>query len=230
MMEISSIKDEYEVMPVNAIIEDNTIVPGLKGRKIDLDRSYDEMRVGGVFREDALVYKDIYPSNTLSNNKDKYIIKGNNNKNKVALLYVLNSNEFEALINLDNITLFISHNYLTINNINRLKNKEIYTYGNNGIYNDKVLTIDNAIIERASKNKSIYCLAKEKNKDILEICNKKNMYVVLPNIIGNYMEIKNNLSNGSIILLNNLNNIQVITKYINSKGYEIVALSELLEE
>lgn len=230
MMEISSIKDEYEVMPVNAIIEDNTIVPGLKGRKIDLDKSYDEMRVGGVFREDALVYKDIYPSNTLSNNKDKYIIKGNNNKNKVALLYVLNSNEFEALINLDNITLFISHNYLTINNINRLKNKEIYTYGNNGIYTDKVLTIDNAIIERASKNKSIYCLAKEKNKDILEICNKKNMYVVLPNIIGNYMEIKNNLSNGSIILLNNLNNIQVITKYINSKGYEIVALSELLEE
>lgn len=230
MMEISSIKDEYEVMPVNAIIEDNTIVPGLKGRKIDLDKSYDEMRVGGVFREDALVYKDIYPSNTLSNNKDKYIIKGNNNKNKVALLYVLNSNEFEALINLDNITLFISHNYLTINNINRLKNKEIYTYGNNGIYNDKVLTIDNAIIERASKNKSIYCLAKEKNKDILEICNKKNMYVVLPNIIGNYMEIKNNLSNGSIILLNNLNNIQVITKYINSKGYKIVALSELLEE
>lgn len=230
MMEISSIKDEYEVMPVNAVIEDNTIVPGLKGRKIDLDKSYDEMRVGGVFREDALVYKDIYPSNTLSNNKDKYIIKGNNNKNKVALLYVLNSNEFEALINLDNITLFISHNYLTINNINRLKNKEIYTYGNNGIYTDKVLTIDNAIIERASKNKSIYCLAKEKNKDILEICNKKNMYVVLPNIIGNYMEIKNNLSNGSIILLNNLNNIQVITKYINSKGYEIVALSELLEE
>lgn len=230
MMEISSIKDEYEVMPVNAIIEDNTIVPGLKGRKIDLDKSYDEMRVGGVFREDALVYKDIYPSNTLSNNKDKYIIKGNNNKNKVALLYILNSNEFEALINLDNITLFISHNYLTINNINRLKNKEIYTYGNNGIYTDKVLTIDNAIIERASKNKSIYCLAKEKNKDILEICNKKNMYVVLPNIIGNYMEIKNNLSNGSIILLNNLNNIQVITKYINSKGYEIVALSELLEE
>lgn len=230
MMEISSIKDEYEVMPVNAIIEDNTIVPGLKGRKIDLDKSYDEMRVGGVFREDALVYKDIYPSNTLSNNKDKYIIKGNNNKNKVALLYILNSNEFEALINLDNITLFISHNYLTINNINRLKNKEIYTYGNNGIYTDKVLTIDNAIIERASKNKSIYCLAKEKNKDILEICNKKNMYVVLPNIIGNYMEIKNNLSNGSIILLNNLNNIQVITKYINSKGYEMVALSELLEE
>ena len=112
MMEISSIKDEYEVMPVNAIIEDNTIVPGLKGRKIDLDKSYDEMRVGGVFREDALVYKDIYPSNTLSNNKDKYIIKGNNNKNKVALLYILNSNEFEALINLDNITLFISHNYL----------------------------------------------------------------------------------------------------------------------
>ena len=164
------------------------------------------------------------------NTKVVNTIKGNNNKNKVALLYILNSNEFEALINLDNITLFISHNYLTINNINRLKNKEIYTYGNNCIYNDKVLTIDNAIIERASKNKSIYCLAKEKNKDILEICNKKNMYVVLTNIIGNYMEIKNNLSNGSIILLNNLNNIQVITKYINSKGYEMVALSELLEE
>ena len=45
-----------------------------------------------------------------------------------------------------------------------------------------------------------------------------------------YYNIKNNLSNGSIILLNNLNNIDIIVKYINSRGYEIVGLNKLLSE
>ena len=56
------------------------------------------------------------------------------------------------------------------------------------------------------------------------------MMVIIPNIIGNYNEIKNNLSNGSIILLENTDNIKLIIKYINSKGYNIVPLSKLLTE
>ena len=56
------------------------------------------------------------------------------------------------------------------------------------------------------------------------------MYVVIPNIIGNYYEIKNNITSGSIILINSLNNINIIIKYIESKGYDIVHLSKLLSE
>ena len=56
------------------------------------------------------------------------------------------------------------------------------------------------------------------------------MYVVIPNIIGDYVDVKNNISNGSIILLNNINNLDIIIKYIKSKGYDIVSLEELLTE
>ena len=58
-----------------------------------------------------------------------------------------------------------------------------------------------------------------KNNDTLSICNKKKMYVVIPSIVGDYLDIKNNLTNGSIILLNDMNNLDIIVKYINSKGY-----------
>ena len=71
---------------------------------------------------------------------------------------------------------------------------------------------------------------KIKDNTVLEVCNKNNMYTIIPNIIGDYTEIKNNISNGSIILINNTNNLNIIIKYINSKGYNIVTLSNLLKE
>ena len=48
--------------------------------------------------------------------------------------------------------------------------------------------------------------------------------------VGDYVDVKNNISNGSIILLNNINNLDIIIKYIKSKGYDIVPLEELLTE
>ena len=56
------------------------------------------------------------------------------------------------------------------------------------------------------------------------------MNTVIPNVIGDYLDIKNNLSSGSIILVNNINNLDIIIKYIESKGYSIVPLSTLLKE
>ena len=56
------------------------------------------------------------------------------------------------------------------------------------------------------------------------------MLVVIPSIIGGYNNIKNNLTGGSIILLEDTSNIGIVIKYINSKGYTIVPLSKLLTE
>ena len=230
MIEISSVKSNYEILPVNAVLDDDTIIPGINGKEIDVDRSYENMKSGGVFREESLIFKDLYPSNSLYDNKDKYIISGNTTKKEVSILIILNSNNIDKIRDIDNVTVFVEHNDLSISNINILKDKEIYTYGNNGIYSREILNSDNTLINRLSNNKSSYCLVKDKNDDILKICNEYNMFVVLPNVIGNYYNIKNNLSNGSIILLDNLNDINIITKYIKSKGYDIVGLSELLSE
>ena len=43
-------------------------------------------------------------------------------------------------------------------------------------------------------------------------------------------DIKSNIKNGSIIMINNIKELDVIVNYINSKGYNIVSLSELLSE
>ena len=229
MIKIESLKEEYKIEPVNAILNEDTIIPGINGRQIDVLKSYEEMKSSGIFREELLVYKDLYPSSLLSNNKDKYIIKGNNKENKVSLLLILNIKDIDNIKD-NNITLFINHKDINIKNITKLKNNEIYTYGNNGIYNNELLTSDNSIINRISNNESKYCLSNNKDNTVLEVCNKNNMYTIIPNIIGDYTEIKNNISNGSIILINNTNNLNIIIKYINSKGYHIVPLSNLLKE
>lgn len=230
MDKIDKLKDNYNVIPTSAVVTEDTIIPGIKGKEVNIYDSYEEMKIGKVFREDKLVYKEILPSNTLNNNKDKYIIKGNNKENKVSIIYIINNGNIDRLNNLKNITLFINHNYITKGNITKLNNYEIYSYGNNGIYTSDTLNIDNNMIKRSTKRSPMYCLSKEKNKEVLNICNLNNMYVVIPNIIGDYLEVKNNISNGSIILLNSLTNINEIIKYISGKGYEIVYLSELLEE
>lgn len=229
MIKIEAIKEKYEVKPVNAILNEDTIVPGISGRQIDVLKSYEEMKSSGIFREELLVYKSLYPSSLLSSNKDKYIIKGNNDKNKVSLLLILNVKDIEKITN-NNLTLFLNHKDINIENINKLKTNEIYTYGNNGIYTKESLTSDNSIINRISNNTSKYCLSKEKNKSLLEVCSQNNMYTILPNIIGDYEDIKKEITNGSIILLNNSNNLNIIIKYINSKGYQITPLSNLLKE
>ena len=230
MKKIVSVKSDYDVLPVNAVTYDDTVVPGVKGKEINIDQSYDNMKLGGVFREESLVFNDLYPSSSIKENKDKYVIKGNGSKKQVAIIYVLNDSYIEEVKLLEDITIFINHKDVTVTNINFLVDKEIYTYGNNGVYDEEILTSDNTIINRISNNKSSCCLVKDKDNDVLKICSDNGMYTVLPNIIGGYYDVRNNLSNGSIILLDSLNDFDIIVKYIGSKGYDIVSLSELLSE
>ena len=230
MEKITDVKNKYEVLPVNAIIDNDTIMPGIKGREIDVDKSYDNMKLSKIFREEALIFKDLYPSNMLKDNKNKYIIGGNSSKKEVSIIYIYNSRYSDEVMKIDNITLFMNHKDLTISNIKNLNDKDIYSYGNGGVYNKEVLVSDNSLINTFANNKSKYCLVREKNEDILKLCNENDMYVVIPTIFNGYYGVKSNLSNGSIILLENLNDIDVIIKYIKSKGYDIVSLSKLLSE
>ena len=230
MEEIINVSDEYILEPVDATIFEDTIIPGMNGKIIDVDKSYEIMKLGGIFRVESLIFKDLYPGEILGNNKDKYIIKGNNQKNEVALITIFNSINVSKINNSDIITVFINHKDLNINNIKLLKEKEIYTYGNNGVYDSEILVGDNTLINRMSSNNSKYCLVKSKDNNSLQVCSENDMYTVIPNIVGNYYEVKNNLANGSIILLNNLNDVDIVIKYIKSKGYNIVRLDDLLSE
>ena len=238
MIQIKEYGYSHNINPINATIENDTIIPGNIGKYIDAEASYKAMKKIGYFNKSLLVYKDIYPEISIYNNYNKYIIKGNIKEKKVSLIYVLNNvktlNNILNTINNHNITInfFIDSNLLNnnINIINELKNNEIYNYGNKGLYTKDNLIISNNIINNKSNNKSTYCLFIEKNTKSLNNCANNKMLSIIPTIKGDYLTIKNNLENGSIIIINNTQELNNSIEYITNKGYKIVPLSNLIIE
>ena len=74
MISIKSENKNYRIDAVDAIIKDNTIIPGLKGREIDENKSYSKMKRYGSYNSSLLEYNEIIPSISIENNFDKYII------------------------------------------------------------------------------------------------------------------------------------------------------------
>ena len=238
--EIINLSNNYKLSNNEAIVTDDTIIPGSNGREVNIDKSYKKMRTGNVFNDKLLVFNVLYPEYRLKDNIDKYIINGNVNKKEVSILFIINNdNNLDKIINILNnkntkANLFVEYNYL-FNNISKIKkynSNNIYSYSNKYVYD--TLVISNNIIDRISNNKANYCLTKIKDKDNLNTCSYSNMFTIIPSIIGNYNNIKNKLSNGSIILLdtniNSVNELSYIIDFINCKGYSIVGLDELLNE
>ena len=238
--EIINLSNNYKLSSNEAVVSGDTIIPGSNGREVNVDKSYKKMRTGNVFNDKLLVFNVIYPEYKLKDNMDKYIINGNINKKEVSIVFIINNdNNLDKIISiLDNkkvvSNLFIEYNYL-FNNINKIKkynNHNIYSYSDKYTYD--TLVIANNIITRTMNNKPVYCLSKTKNKDNINVCSYSNMYTIIPSINGGYNDIKSNLSNGNIILLdtsiNTVNELNLIINFINSKGYDIVGLDKLLSE
>lgn len=239
-MQISELSDSYKINPNQAIVTNDTIIPGTNGRVVNIDKSYKKMRKNNVFNNNLLIYDTTYPEYTLTNNLDKYIIRGNINKKEVSIVFIIkNNNNLSKIINiLDNkkvtSNLFIDYNYLNnnINNIKEYTNHNIYSYQEQ--YSHESLIISNNIIERISNNKPIYCLTKEKNKNNLNICAYNNMNTIIPGLSGKLNEIKTNIENGNIILFDTnisvVEELSYIIDFIKGKGYNIVGLDKLLNE
>lgn len=238
MIKLKEIENKYKIEPINAIIEEDTIIPGKKGQYLDLDTSYKQMKKIGYYEESLLNYKHIYPTNSIYNNYNKYIINGNPYYKKVSLIYIINNDKtINDIINIIknkniDISFFIDSSYLNnnINIISKLNNYEIYNYGLSGTYTKDNLIITNNIINNKSNNNSSYCLFLKKNINSLNNCTNLKMQSIIPSINGNYNDIKNNLKNGSIILINNTKELSNIIDFIKSKGYTLTSLSNIIFE
>lgn len=237
MINIKDIAKKNKVNPTNAIINNDTIIPGSTGKYIDIDTSYKAMKKIGYYEPTLLIYKEIYPEISIYNNYNKYIIKGNTNKKNISLIYVLNNlNTIDNILNTLKsynlkITFFVDSSFLNnnINIIDKLNDNEIYNYGNFGKYTKDNLIITNNIINNKSNNKAIFCLFLNKNKNSLDNCANSKMHSILPQSI-NYFNIKDNLGNGGIYLIDNTKELNGIIEYVLSKGYNIIPLEELIKE
>lgn len=224
------------INPTNAIINNNTIIPGNIGKYIDNEASYKAMKKIGYFEPSLLIYKTIYPEISIYNNYNKYIIKGNTKNKSISLIYILNNNTIDNIRKITEkynikINIFIDSTFLNnnISIIDKIKDNEIYNYGSNGTYTKDNLIITNNIINNKSNNKSIYCLFKEENESSLNNCTNTKMLSILTKN-SNFYNIKNSLENGNIYLIDNTQELSKTIEYIISKGYNIVPLSELITE
>ncbi len=243
MINIRNNYTKYKTDSTDAFINKNTIIPGISGRKVNINKSYKAMREYGKYNDDLYIYDYLKPNISISNHKDKVIVNGNRSFRKVSLIIDLkdesNINKTISLLD-DNdtkVSFFVTDNWLLNNNslVSELTSKG-YIFGINELmdYQSSDVKWMDTIIKKVAKQKDGYCLYKDK-KSVLN-CKSLNNYTVKPIVISNnyLLSIQDSISNGNIFLINYSKlldrELLSIIRYINSKGYDIVTLNELLKE
>lgn len=243
--QIKSIENQYKTEPINAVINENTIITGVSGSQIDIQESYKKMKKTNQFNTNLLVYEKIKPTISVKNNYDKYIIKSS--KNVISLIFLVEQyNDINKVLTiLDKYDIkanfFTDGNWFEDNN-NKVISliEEGHIVGNLGYnYDYKVNGVSwmNTIVTKIGNQKDSYCYVEEENEETLNICRQNKSYTIMPNIIvknNPLITIKQNLVGGSIISLkindNVINELPLIINYINSKDLNIINIEELLDE
>lgn len=246
MIEIKQNQEKYKQEPTNAKIINNTIIPGLNGKKIDIEKSYKEMKKIGTFNEKYIIYNEVKPTISSKREYEKYIISGNSKKNTVSLIFLVNENDkIDNIIKILNqkkikATFFVDGYWLEENNeltLELIRNN--HTVGNLGYklnYQDAGFIWMNNILKKLGKQKTNYCYANDNIED-LKACSLQKNYTIKPNIIvkeNPLTEIKAQIQAGSLIALpvNEKTNqeLELIINYINSKGYNLENIQKHLSE
>lgn len=247
MIKINENIKNLETDPVEAKINGNTIIPGLSGKKVDKNKSYRIMKNYGTYNKNLFEYNYIKPNIKLMDNINKFVISGNQSKNMVSLMFIVNENDNinEIVSILDNkkvkALFFVDGNFLENNRelIMSLINKghEIGNLSYNMDYNDSSFSWMNIVINNMSKKKIGYCYHENENLSALNICALYKNISIKPTFVVNNnpaMTVKDNLVSGSLIafkISNSLNNeLGAIINYIYSKGFKIDSVASHLSE
>lgn len=223
MLEIREVSKEYKEDAIDAKINknDNTIVPGKYGRKVDENESYLSMHSFGVFNENYLVYTPIKPSKSIEENKDKYITSGNESNREVSLI----------IDNNPDIIKYLESSNIKFDLIASLKS-DIQSTSIEYINGANEPSDFKAINSKVSSSKKI-CLKDYSNENL---CLKYKYYILMPLLklnSVNISEIKNKISGGSIILISStskLEHIKLLLNEIYYKDLDIVYVSDLINE
>ena len=244
MKEIKQTSNNYNISPVNAQIIENTIVPGIYGEEIDYDSSFHQMKKYGTYNESMTTMKEIKPTISIEDNYDKYISKGTNKKRNISLIFTITNENINNILNILEkkevpVTFFIDGVYLekNINTISNIKNHEIELLSYNNTYEKPFFKTSLSYLESITNNKAKYCYTKEENEELLKLCKRLKLHTIKPTISIDkniYKEIKHNNYNGMIISLNINKYVEkelpVVIDYLQSKGYKLVTLDNLLSE
>lgn len=222
MKEIKMYEDSMHESPVNAIIEDNTIITGKKGRKLNKRESYLKMNDFGSFNETFFVYDYIKPKISVMDHLDKVII-GSISNTDVAL--IVDNKKIEEYLLKEKIK--FSKIVYKIDEINEKNITYINGSSNTDDFNDV-----RRFLKKNNLNKNI-CIIDISNHS--ECINNKS-FIIKPTIEvnkNNISTIINNTKGGSIIKIENnltLNEFKVYLSKLKYNNLEIVDLIDLIKE
>lgn len=247
MIELKEQEQKYNVEAENAIIDGNYITPGISGKIVNRNKSYEEMKHYGKFHPNLLVYDQVTPEVSIKNRYDKYIRSGNQKKRQVSFIFIVeeksNPDQVVEILKKEEVggTFFIDGSWLEKNQ-SKLMNliEEEYTIGNysyEGDYQHESYVWIDTIIKRVGGQKQSYCLVEKEDLKTLEACKLQKDYTIYPNVIvkeNPYTEITKEVQSGSMILMR-INakveeELSTIIHYLKQKGYQIVNLETLLTE
>lgn len=223
LKEIRNISLEKKEDFVNAVIQDDYIIPGMYGSVVDELKSLSKMKEQDVFNNLYLVSQPIKPDISLSDNLDKIIIKGNSKKQQVS--FVIDENSSKKI-----------KDYLVKNSIkasllitkDNFSKDSYFEQINNDFKNYKEL---DKTLKKNKINTNICVL--DNNNSNLKFCKSKKKYLIKPGMFldnANIIEIKTKLDSGSIIYIKDATYLDCLVEYIKSKDLKIVPLSQLISE
>ena len=237
MISIKREYKKYEISGENAKISGNKIIPGRCEKKVNISKSYTEMKKIGFYNPKLYSFYYNNPKINLTNNYDKLIVSGNLSEKNIYLFAELSENN-KDIVKQNN---FFNYNFIV--------NSEFYK-NNDSLIRDLKEKNNSILIEMTNyKNykyietdylkkykKNIFSINGE-NNNFLNICssNKSNTIAISNIIEKSYLlNIKKNISNGKFIkiLINEsfVNDKKIVEKYINSKGLKISSVDEYLTE
>ncbi|MDD3392693.1 MAG: hypothetical protein PHE54_04065 [Bacilli bacterium] len=245
MVKIKENASKYSVAPVEAVITNNTVIPGINGLEVNQQKSYYEMKRIGTFNDQFLQYDEVAPSITIKGQYDKYVISGNKTIKQVALLFILDDDtEIDEILNKigDNkVTFYITSVWLENNNETVLSLiKDGHSIGNlsyNRDYSHSDFIWMDTIIRKVGGQNIGFCYAPVETEQVLTTCSNNKNYTIIPYQIieqNLFSALKKSLTNGLIIAIDvNNQTIKELTmgiEYIQKKGYNLVSLETMLSE
>lgn len=244
---MKTIKEEmgkYEEEAVDAIVDDNSIVPGKNGKKVNIEKSFQKMRQYSEYNDSLYVFDEIEPTVSIDEYYNRYVPSGREDTKDVALVFeverfdsiddiltLLEDNDVKATFFLDG--LFVENNRSLLEEVSK-RGYELELLSYNGGYDKIYFESSLRTLNDITNSKPKYCYSHYDKKQVLDVCNSLSLHTVVPTIDtsnNSFNMVKTKLMGGAIIgLKNSRENLNTIINYIKQKGYNLVTLDTLLSE
>ena len=245
MTKINENKDEYKMSPIDATIDGDIITPGIRGREVNISKSYKNMKKNGYYSDKLYIYDYIVPNISINDNLDKYIVQGNNEKRMVSLVFLVKSGDnIDKVLNIiDNYnvkaTFFVEFDWFKENNnlVDKMVKSSHTVSPLFDDYSDPNFEWMDTVLRKVNNQSVNFCYNTNNSSSNLEQCKLKKSFTVKPIKISDntpLVDIKDKLNSGSILSLSVNSEVKKelssIIIYIKSKGYNIASLEENILE